>query len=67
MALDDGRIDRKQFQDIGRRLVTISQERMRTYEDQGERPGESHKISREERMICFVDALFALGVRDKEG
>lgn len=65
-ALDGGRITSEEFREIGRRLVALSEERMHRYEAEGERPGASQKISREKRMIGFVDALFALGIRKKE-
>ncbi|MFH8407005.1 hypothetical protein ACH4FX_19715 [Streptomyces sp. NPDC018019] len=65
-ALDGGRISEQQFREIGRRLVAMSEERMHAYESQGEQPGNSPKISRERRLISFVDALFALGLRKKE-
>ncbi|MFD7666819.1 hypothetical protein [Streptomyces sp. NPDC059788] len=66
-ALDGGQIDSRQFQEIGRRLVAVSEERMHAYESQGEHPDTSPKIGREKRLISFVDALFALGLRKKEG
>nr|QIQ51171.1 PtnB [Streptomyces pathocidini] len=65
-ALDQGRIDAQQFQEIGRRLVAISEERMHAYAAQGEHPDNSPKIRREKRLIGFVDALFALGLRKKK-
>ncbi|MCC2276830.1 MULTISPECIES: hypothetical protein [Streptomyces] len=65
-ALDGGRITSEEFQEIGRRLVALSEERMHRYEAEGERPGTSQKISREKRLIGFVDALFALGIRKQK-
>ncbi|MGA4844019.1 hypothetical protein [Streptomyces sp. G45] len=62
-ALDCGRINEEQFQEIGRRVVAVSEERLHLYESQGEHSDTSPKVSREKRMIGFVDALFALGLR----
>ncbi len=65
-ALDGGRITSEEFRDIGRRLVALSKERIHRYEAEGEHPGTSQKITREKRLIGFVDALFALGIRKKD-
>ncbi|MFK8844155.1 hypothetical protein [Streptomyces sp. Ac-502] len=37
-ALDGGRISSQQFEEIGRRLVALSEERMHAYESQGSTP-----------------------------
>ncbi|RKN38993.1 hypothetical protein [Streptomyces hoynatensis] len=59
-ALEGGRIDYDQFQEIGRRVASQSRERIRAYESEGDRPETARKINRERRMITFVDALFSL-------
>jgi len=66
-ALRDGQINPDQFNQIGLRIVRLSNERIRTYQAEADSSVRARKISRELQLVDFVNALFSLDLDRSEG